>query len=207
MGSMLDALLLPRTYYRSLSVNKRTFFYSICAVGIILVGYPFLFENYRSIFVGKSPLNTLFNTVLTIVLIFVLGFSDIMIFCLPVTDLFRYISRKIGGGKDNLLFIKFIKIYTIAALIINPVYIFIMNTIFGDISNTQNVTKIYIYVITAYLIQIWAYGILCRGLCCLLKFKGMQKVMVFIVIFSWSQIWGYVYQYVFHNIIVNFYIK
>ena len=110
MRLMLDALLLPRVYYKSMSVSKRTFFYSVLVVGTLLVGYPFIFEKFRLLFLEKTLFELLFNTALTMLLIVILGFSDIMVFCLPIADLLKFISRKSGGTTDKLLFVKFVKV-------------------------------------------------------------------------------------------------
>jgi len=206
MNSVIDALLLPRSFYKTMSVSKRTFFYSVCIVGVLLLCYPFMFENFTKLFIGRSLFEIIFNAGLTIILIFLLGILETIVFCLPVTDLFKFISNKVGGGKDRHLFLKFVKIYTIGALIINPVYILLMNTVFKNIDDAQSSVIVYAYLAAVMLIQFWVYGILCRGLCILLRFKGIQKWLVFTVICIWAQVWGYVYQHIFQNFIIKCFI-
>ncbi|MDR3120752.1 MAG: hypothetical protein LBU58_05400, partial [Clostridiales bacterium] len=70
---MLDAVLLPKAFYQSMSVSRRTFFCCACAVGLFNIGYPFLFVNYKALFVNRPTQALFYNAALTAALILVTG--------------------------------------------------------------------------------------------------------------------------------------
>ena len=206
MKAMLDAVLLPKAFYKSMSVSKYTFFYCICAIGVFSVGYPFLVDNFNALFLERSFGEMLFNIALTILLILLIGLMDTVVYCRPIADLFGYISEKTGGYKDKYLLIKTVKVYFLSAVIVNPVFILVSRFIFYDIAETTDVFKINIYFITVCLMQMWSFGIMSRGMNSILRYKSVKRVFVFLVISIWAMVWAFVFKAFIMEILVRLYL-
>ena len=205
MRSVLDAVLLPKTFYKSMPVNKNTFLICILINGVFTVGYPFLVDHFRELFVDQPLPIILLNVLLSVVLFLVVGTLDSVAFCRPIADLFKFISSKTGGYKDPLLMIKTIKIYTLSALIVNPIYIFVSRVIFYDLDITSSDMTVTLYLFAVWLMQIWAFGIMSRGLSSVLRHKRLLRTIVFIVVGIWSMVWAIVFRSVFLDVLLRLY--
>ena len=206
MKSMLDSVLLPSDYYRSMSVTKHTFFRCVSINGLFLIGYPFLLEHYRSLFADPPLTSIVINVLISILLILVVGALDTYMFCRPITDLFKFISAKTEGFQDPLLFTKAAKIYTLSALIVNPVLILVTEVIFNDLNINSGDFTIVLYMFTLVLLQIWPLGIMTRGLSSVLRHKRQQRGLVFIAIGIWAIIWAVVIRSVFLELLLKLYV-
>ncbi|MDR1439112.1 MAG: hypothetical protein LBJ10_03600 [Clostridiales bacterium] len=206
MNSMLDAVLLPKAFYRTMPVSRRTLIFCICVSGAFSFGYPFLPDNFSALFVGQPAGIALFNAALTIALLLLTGIVDSFVYCRPISDALRYLSGKLGGYRDSFLLLKTMKIYALSAVIVNPLYILVSRALFGDIETTRNIGKIQVYLLATALMQLWSFGIMSRGMNSVLRFKGVQRVAVFLFVSSWSFIWGIVLRYMVAEFLLKLYI-
>lgn len=206
MNSMLDAVLLPRSYYRTMPVSRRTLFFCICVSGAFSFGYPFLFDNFSALFVGQPAGVALFNAALTLALLFVTGAVDSFVYCKPVSDAFRFLSGKLGGYKDSFLMLKAMKIYALSAVIVNPLYILLSRLLFSDVEVTGNFAKVQVYLLMSALMQLWSFGIMSRGLNSVLRFKGMQRAAVFFFVAAWSFLWAVVFRFMIAEFLLKLYV-
>jgi hypothetical protein len=206
MNSMLDAVLLPRSFYRTMPVSRRTLFFCVCVSGAFSFGYPFLFDNFSALFVGQPAGVLLFNVALTLALLLVTGVVDSFVYCRPISDAFRYLSGKLGGYKDSFLMLKTMKIYALSAVIVSPLHIVLSRLLFSDVEITANFAKVQVYLFATALMQLWSFGIMSRGLSSVLRFKGLQRAAVFFFVAAWSFVWAVVFRFMIAEFLLKLYV-
>jgi hypothetical protein len=194
MSNMLDAILLPKTYYKSMSVSKMTLLTSVIVIGMLQFCLPFLAQNYQDYFTGRPVGALVYNAVITCLLTFLLGLVNVFACCRPISDFFRYVSGKLGGYRDQFLLLKTMKIYTLAELIVQPLAFFVSMVVFRYFANANNPAHEELYQAILILLQLWAVGIVSRGVSSVLRYKGVQQLMVFLITATWMYLWTYLFQ-------------
>ena len=102
------------------------------------------------------------------------------------------------------LFIRTVKVYALSALIVMPLAIAVQEAYRVFFYETSNGAQVNAIVATLAAMQIWAFAIMSRGMCSILRCaKGVQRAFVFFVVASWSILWGVTFSWlVFENAVV-----
>lgn len=133
---LLDILLLPKQIYQKLTDKKPFLYGGIIFVGAVDMVFP-LIDHRVMVFGGKSAGMLNYNIGFALLFMLILGFVDVLFFCLPIFDLLR-ILKKDGPLFTNVNLIRLAKSYITAHLLIVP-----FNAIFYWIMYNEQTSKAY----------------------------------------------------------------
>lgn len=178
-----DILLFPRSMYQKITGNKATLYLGMLFVGIADIAFDMYMDKFKA-FTGKSRDDIIFNAILLVLAIIVIGALDVIFFSLPLSDLFKYFKKEEGkqDGSGNL--VRLMKVYIMAHLIIVPVEIFIYASLV-DRTGVSTVVQV-IAEIFALALPFWFSAAITRGINAIYHFQFLFKRLVFIVVFVWS---------------------
>jgi hypothetical protein len=213
MNRLLDILLFPKDLYKRITDRKPSLYAGIIFVGLADLGFV-LYKNFNELFTNKTQGDLIFNIILSILFVIVIGIIDVFFFSLPLFDLFKRFKKdknlpqnrgitdiKDSGIKDRDirdkgLLIKLIKVYIVTHFLILPAEIVVFLIYRNIINNTGIATWVmYISVIIDLLIPIWFSAAISRGVNVLYDFKPVFKRLAFVIIFVWNHLLAYAFSY------------
>lgn len=189
---LLDILLLPRRLYLGLTDRKSTLYLGILFIGLADIALPYLKDNYAKLYMGKPSGTLVYNIILTIAFIVMLGFVDVLFFTIPLFDLFKVFKEEKEIFNAGDLRIKVAKVYITAHIVIVPVNV-ILYFAFRNISSSMLLAQLAAYIVL--LVWIWFSAIISRGINVIYSFQPRFKRLVFLAVFLWSLLLGAALEY------------
>lgn len=202
---LLDILTFPKKSYENLTDNKKTLFAGIVMVGAIDLLLPDVVYIFKTLFLNKQTADIVYNAVMMVVLLLLLGFIDVFFVAIPLFDIFRMIKvKEMNIGKNSELkvetaedlkpsYIKVMKIYIMTHFIIVP---FSTAFYFAFPSNIESGPAWMLNLaLTFYMIiNIWFSAIMARGINTIFRFSILFNRLSFIIIFTWNFLFGMVFE-------------
>lgn len=205
-AKLADILAFPVRSYERLTDRRASLIAGIVLVGAIDFLLPDVMYVIKEFFLGKTAADIAYNAVMSVVVLLLLGFIDVIFISVPLFDFFRYIKRKelqfakeTGMGEGVLTAdlqpsaIKVMKIYIMSHFIIIPVttafyYALSRNVTENSSALMQNLAMVFFMVIL-----IWAAAIIARGINVIFRFNTVFRRLTFIVVFTWNFLFGMVF--------------
>jgi hypothetical protein len=184
--------------------NKR----KTLALGILFVGFvdilSILIQYFNDIFSESNSNAYLQNILVMIMIVVVFGFLDVLIFTVPLFDLFKKFKSDEEGHKNNPSMVKLAKIYIIPHFIITPFNIAIIFMIkdLKDFEITIALGNKLFFI--QLLLNLWFCGIITRGINTIYDFNPLYKRFIFIVVYVWTFLFGYASQIILGDWILGF---
>lgn len=205
-NKLLDILLLPRQTYQKLTDKKFWLYAGIILIGAIDMIFPLL-DNRVMIFAGKNMTKLNYNIGMVLLFILILGFLDVLIFTMPLFDLFKVFKKEPPLFTSSNL-IRFTKSYVLAHLLVIP-----FNALVYWILYDYQTAKVYpMYVIVPvvaysfFIMPTWFAAIISRGANTIFNFDAKIKPMIFMAIFVWNfVISNYVFDYIIKHWVMWFF--
>jgi len=197
--SLLDIFLFPKSYFKKITDKLPTLFLGIIFVG--LSNAVFLFLDYMPLMFCNKTLNVLiFNSTLALCIAVLLGLVDIIFFCLPLFDLFKFFRVKERIKNMDGQLIKLMKVYISAHFIIVPVQAFFEATVrlakWGGMTTSF---AFYINLIEFIILPIWLGAIVARGINTIYDFDDRLKNMIYVIVYCWYLMLSYALSFTIGN--------
>ena len=187
MLKLSDILLYPRGFYGRLTNKKLTLYLGVLLVGFVDLFMPEFIETYKVMFLGK-PTNTLIiNILMAIGVVLLLGILDVVVFALPMFDLFKFLKRKLGEA-HNASVVKVMKAYISSYFILVPIQILLHYTLFKGFNENSSQLLQNLYAIYFLVITVWSTAIVARGINTLFNMNGPLNRLTFLIVFLWNMI-------------------
>lgn len=180
---ILDILLLPKSIYQKLTGKKAPLLMGVFFVGMVDIVFT-LADNYSEIFGGGSQRAVVYNILIVLISLIVLGIADVLFFSVPLFDLFKLFRKEKGSELQKNMLVKLAKVYVTAHIIIIPIEVIIyfvarnINSINGGI--------VYLAVFLNWVLPFWFSAAITRGINSIYNFQMLFKGLVFIVVLLWS---------------------
>jgi hypothetical protein len=116
---ILDILLLPKSIYQKLTGKKAPLLMGVFFVGMVDIVFT-LADNYSEIFGGGSQRAVVYNILIVLISLIVLGIADVLFFSVPLFDLFKLFRKEKGSELQKNMLVKLAKVYVTAHIIIIP---------------------------------------------------------------------------------------
>jgi hypothetical protein len=195
-----DILLFPRNLYKRLNDNKVPVFIGAIIVGIVDVFLPLLFQHPDILFDIERQYFA-YNMIIAFICAIVIGTIDIMFFAMPLFDFLGWLERKNRVKSENASFVKFIKIYLIAHILVIPINIIL------SISSYYVTNTLIIYLLGIYfeiIMPIWFSAIIYKGVSTIYNNLAIVARRVsFIAIFLWNTLLSYALSFIIDNLLFN----
>ncbi len=189
---ILDILLLPRKVYRKLTGGMVSLYVGIILLGIVNMFVP-LWENYKRFFYTGHLWAGIYNILLAILMVVLVGVIDVVFFSFPMFDLVKFFKKDFKFQPDSR--IKFMKVYILANLLILPV-----SVLFYFLSSATDydahIYLAYFSLLAALGIMVWLSATITRGINALFDINGKLGRLVFFAVFMWSYILVFVYDFI-----------
>ncbi len=195
-NTLLDILLLPRSFYKKISDRMNTLYPGIILVGFIDIGFALGTKLY-SYFFGKSQSALIFNISLAICFVLLIGLIDVVFFALPLFDIFKFFRVKERINNLNGQLIKLMKIYVVSHFPVVPVNAFFYWLVIGPFG-TEGIS-ILAYFITSVITPLWHTAILTRGINTIYNFDERIRTFVFFIVYLWTTMLGYALGFIINN--------
>ena len=185
--SLLDILLLPKSFYTKLTDKLLTLYLGIAFVGLFDTGFALVANNKLRLFFGRPYVFLVYNISLALCVVILLGLIDIVFFSLPLFDIFKFfrVKERIKDIKGQL--IKLMKVYVVSHFIIIPIEILIALLGFrmgiGDELTAWSVSGVLAFYA---LVFAWYSAVLTRGINAIYNFDDRLKNIVFVTVYTWS---------------------
>lgn len=201
MNKLLDLLLFPKSFYRRLTSNKTWLYVGMAFVGIVDLIYAYI-DNYAELFTGKTQSILLFNSLLAVILIAVIGFIDVLFFSLPVFDLFKLFKKKEIQNVSSSLAVIVMKVYIVAHILIVPVNS-LLYFLERDAAIAASPAFITIYgLYTELLLPIWFSAAIARGVNIIYGFKPVFVRFAFAAVFLWNMLYNTAFGYLVSGLVM-----
>lgn len=213
---LLDILAFPKKSYENLTDNKKTLFAGIVLVGAIDILLPDVTYIFKTLFSGKQTADIVYNAVMMVIILLLLGFIDVFFVAIPLFDVFRMIKTKeINIVKNSELkvetaedlkpsYIKVMKIYIMTHFIIVPFTTAFYFAVGGNIDSGP--AWMVNLALTFYMItNIWFSAIMARGINTIFRFSILFNRLSFIIIFTWNFLFGMVFEEMIVNWLMQFF--
>jgi len=205
-NKLTDILAFPAKCYEKLTDSKASLIAGIVFIGLVDLLLPDVVYVFNELFKGKSAGDIVFNSVMAIIVMLLLGFIDVIFVSVPLFDFFKYIkgkeirmSEETGMGGENRTqdlqpsAIKVMKIYIMSHFIIIPVSTIFYYALSINVTQDSPAFLQDLVVVIFILIMIWASAILARGINVIFGFNPVFRKLSFIVTFAWNFIFGMVF--------------
>lgn len=183
----IDALLLPKSYFRRITDKKGPLFAGMIFIGLADIFRLDLFQNLWNLIAGKPSVYSVPEAVVLVLSAVVIGVLDAFVFSLPLFDLFK-VFKKEPHTEVNDSLIRLMKVYISGHFIIVPLNI--LMSCFVNISETTALSVLISIVILDMLFIIWFSAIISRGINTIYTFMPNYRLIVFSLVFIWDYIWG-----------------
>lgn len=100
MYKLSDVLLYPKEFHGRLTDRKPSLYAGILFVGVVDLFLPDFVETCKVLFSGKTSNEVILNILLSVCVVLIFGIIDVVVFSLPLFDLFKYIKKKAGEAHD-----------------------------------------------------------------------------------------------------------
>jgi len=192
---LLDIFLLPRRLYQNLTGRKLTLYLGILFVGLADLALPNLRENYIKLFSNKTLDVLVYNVILTVLFVVIIGLVDVIFFSVPLFDLFKVFRKEKEASEAGDLRIKLMKIYILAHVIIVPINI-ILYFAFPNINVNSSNPLVVLLAYISLLVMVWFSAIISRGINSIYSFQPVFRRLVFLTVFLWNFVLGPVLEYI-----------
>ncbi len=209
---LADILAFPVKSYERLTDRRASLIAGIILVGAVDFLLPDIMFVIKELFAGKSTADIAYNAGMSIVVLLLLGFIDVIFISVPLFDLFRYLKRKelllakqTGmGGEANApdlkpSAIKVMKIYIMSHFIIIPVSTAFYYALSRNITENSSLLLQNVVMIFFMVIIVWAAVIVARGINTLFRFNPLFRRLTFIIVFTWNFLFGMVFDVMIMN--------
>lgn len=197
MKSLLDILLLPERVYKSLNEKKLTLYIGIIFIGVVDVVYPQITALFPELFISRQAIVVFANILISIGIILLVGFIDVIFFAIPLLDLLNKVFQKEKDQK-RVSIIRLIKVYIIAHIMTLPINT-LLNYLFEATKLGENMAFVQFAGYLIIFVLIWFNAIIVRGINILFKVTPVLKAFVFSVVFTWNILIGVGIQYIVDN--------
>lgn len=196
MKKLWNKLFFPAGLYERLTDNKLTLVLGIILIGLIDFFLPDVKDVCKTYFTdigGRTAANIQFNIVAAVFIILLIGAIDVIIFSIPLFDIFKYFKKKEGLPLQTSS-IKVMKSYIMAHFLFIPVDVILYYALYRNI--TENSSDLLILLAQAALLftTIWSSAIIARGINTLYRFGPIIRKLTFLIVFSWSFLFGTVFR-------------
>jgi len=205
-AKLADILAFPAKTYEKLTDKRASLVAGIVLVGLIDFLLPDVMYVIKEFFLGKSSADIAYNAGMSVVVLLLLGFIDVIFVSVPLFDFFRYIKRKElqlakenGMGGDDLTTdlqpsaIKVMKIYIMSHFIIVPVSTAYYYAITKNMTESSSPLMQNLALLLFMVIMIWSAAIMARGINVIFRFNTVFKRLTFISVFTWNFLFGMVF--------------
>jgi hypothetical protein len=192
MDKLLNILLYPDKLFNKLTNKRLTLYFGIVLVGIIDLFSPDFIKAYNIFYTGKPAGDIQFNTILSMVLVLLLGIIDIGFFSVVLYDIFKFFKKKEGLPHEASL-VKVMKVYIMSHFLIIPVTVLLYYTVFSHVGTGSSQFMINLTLIYFFVILIWSSAIVARGINVLFNFNPILRKLTFIIVFTWNFLLGMVF--------------
>lgn len=192
----LDMILLNGDYYKKLSDKRASLNIGIILLGIIDMAIPVI-DNFNHLFINKGSSTLFYNISLALLYVVLAGFVDVLFFCIPLFDIFKYFKRERNLEPSGFL-TRFMKIYIIANFLILPATI-IFYTATKIINYLPDSSVYYALWLIQIFITVWLVAAVARGLNAICGFHPGFKNIMFVLIFIWSYLLQNVLGFILNN--------
>jgi hypothetical protein len=182
-----DILLYPRGFYGKLTNKKLTLCLGILFVGFVDLFMPLFVETFKVMFFGKTSNTLLINILVATGLVLLLGVLDVVVFALPMFDLFKYFKKKLGEAHTASA-VKVMKAYISSYFILLPLQILLHYTLFKGFNENSSQMLQNLYALYFFVITIWSTAIITRGINTLFNMKGPLNRLTFFIVFLWNMV-------------------
>ncbi|ADU73364.1 MAG TPA: hypothetical protein DEF39_14375 [Hungateiclostridium thermocellum] len=195
-NTLLDLLLLPRSFYKKLSDKANTLHPGIILVGFIDIGFALGAELFGYFF-GKTRAALIFNISLTVCFVLLVGLIDVVFFALPLFDIFKFFRVKEKIKNLNGQLIKLMKVYVASHFPVMPVNAFFYWLVLGPYGTEA--LSLLGYFVTSVITPLWHAAILARGINAIYEFDERLKTLVFFIAYLWTTMLGYALGFMINN--------
>ncbi len=211
---LIDVLAFPKKSFENLTDNKKSLFAGIALIGAINLLLPDVGFMYKTLFSSKQTGDIIYNGIMMVVILLLLGFIDVLFISIPLFDIFRALKLKevkISQNPELKLdiktdikpsYIKVMKIYIMAHFIIIPITTAFYYALPGDYIDGPE-WLVNIAVMFFMLTNIWFSAIMARGINTTFRFSILFNRLTFIIVYVWNFLFGMVFQ----EIIVEWLLK
>jgi hypothetical protein len=189
MSKISNSIFCPQEVLKGLTDKK-----SMLISGMLFVGFSntvtLLLQHHNKIFADISSIITLRTIILTLLIIAVYGFIDVILFTLPMYNLFRRFPENDSDSVRNPSIIKVAKVYVIPHIILFPFnFAFIM--IIKDMTSINTGTLLILEMLI-----IWFCYIIARGIKTIFNIKSsiIWSFIIFIVVYIWTSVFSVIAQ-------------
>lgn len=191
-----DILLYKRSVFEKLTNGKGLFYAGILAVGFLNMAF-FAFERRNFFFARENP-HMIYNIILCVLGMVLIGAMDVLFFSIPMNDLLRKFKREDKLPDRENRTVKIGKMYIMAHLPVLPLNI-ISFALYNNLAMDINNSLWYLVFIMDMLVPFWFAAVISRGINTIYNFIYIFKKMVFFVVFTWSFLLGYAITYMLSN--------
>lgn len=198
MKTLLNIFLFPKGLYQRITDKKMLLYLGIIFIGILDVAFPNMIINFKELFMDK-PLNIqIYNIILAILCVLVIGALDVIVFAIPLSDLFKFLGKQSESPIKGNINIKVMKIYIIAHIILLPMN-FLFYFLFPEGSLESNIRLVWVAFYIQIFVLVWFSAVIQRGVTVVCGFERTFKRLTFFAVLLWNLIWGQVLSYAIVN--------
>lgn len=201
-NGLLDILLFPKSFYEKLTDKLLTLYAGMFFVGLADVVFALISYNKTGVFFGRPIVTLFYNISLTMCIIALLGFIDVVFFALPLFDIFKFFRIKERVKNINSQLIKLMKVYVVSHFIIVPVNAVLLaaGLSLGNTVGSELTASVITYALFSEIIlPIWYSSLIARGINTIYKFDERLKVLVFVMVYTWTFLMNYAFMYIIKN--------